>query len=113
MTKVIPVMAFSLALATAPALSTAQPSPKAGIGVAFQTQNKKIKVAEVMPGASGALMGIQAGDVITHAGGKPMSSQTRLTAYFSSLKVGDPVVLTVKRKGQSLELKGTAIARTW
>ena len=113
MNRVSTRILVALALAAVPAAAAAQKAPSAAIGVAMVTQNNRIEVAEVWPGGTGDLMGIRPGDVITHAGGKRMNSQTKLTAFISSLKIGDPVELTVKRKGESLQLKGTAMARRW
>ena len=106
-------IAIALAFAALPTASIAEPAPKAGIGVAFIANNGDMKVAEVWPGGTGDLMGVRAGDVVTHARGKRINSTTKMTAYVSSLKVGDPIELTIKRKGESLQLKGTAMARKW
>ncbi len=99
------------ARAAVPSTSVAQNTPRAALGVAIQGDNNKMEVAEVWPGGTGDLMGVDAGDVITHAGGKRINSSTKLTAYIRSLKVGDAVELTVKRKGKILQLTGTAMAR--
>lgn len=56
-------------------------------------------------------MGLRPGDIVTDAGGKRINAIGKLTAFISRLKVGDPVELTVKRKGESLQLKGTAMPR--
>jgi S1-C subfamily serine protease len=105
-------IAIALAFAALPSASIAQ-TPAAGIGVAFVYEMNKAKVAEVMPGGTADMMGVRAGDIVTHAGGKRVTSQGRMSAFFRSLKVGDPVTLTVKRKGKSLQLTGKAVARTW
>ena len=112
MSRSLAVLAIA-ALAAFPGPAVAQATPKAGIGVAFQAQNNRVEVADIMPGGTGAAMGVQVGDIVTHIAGQQVKSMTRLTAFFSRLKVGDPVELTVKRKGQSVELKGTAMPRTW
>ncbi len=105
------IAAVALAFTAAPSASIARIAPRAAIGVAIVDQMNKLKVAELLPGGTGDLMGIRAGDVITHAGGKRITSRAKLTAFTQKLKVGDPVELTVKRKGESLQLTGTAMAR--
>jgi putative serine protease PepD len=112
--KTVPALiAAALALATVPSASNAQDKPTAAIGVAFQSENNRVKVAEVMPGGPGDLMGVRPGDILTHAGGKRINSPAKLSAFMRSLKVGDPVDLTVTRAGKSLKLTGTAMARQW
>jgi putative serine protease PepD len=102
---------IALAIAALPSTSIAQPGSPAALGVAFISENAKVKVAEILPGGSGDLMGVRPGDVITYAGGNRINSMGKLSAFIRGLKVGDPVELTVKRKGETLQLKGTAMAR--
>jgi S1-C subfamily serine protease len=105
--------AAAFALVAVPSASIAQQAPKAALGIAMLTDqtNRKVKVADLRPGGTGHLMGIRAGDVITHAGGKRINSLAKMDAYVSKLKVGDPVELTVTRRGKIMQLKGTAMAR--
>ena len=111
MKKVSSLVAVALAFAAIPSASIAEIPPAVAIGVAFNPQDRAVEVAEVRPGGTGDLMGIHAGDIITHAGGKRINNLVKLKAFIRTLKPGDPVELTVKRKGQSLQLKGTAVAR--
>lgn len=113
MKKLFATIAVALALAAVPSASLARNGPTAAIGVAFHFPNNRATVAEVMPGGPGHLMGIRPGDVVTHAGGRRITSQARLAAYIRSLTVGGPVELTVRRGGESLRLTGTAMARRW
>lgn len=111
MNRVSTAIGVALAFAAVSSASIAQTPSPAAIGVAFQTEKNQLTVMEVLPGGSGDLMGVRPGDVITHAGGRKMTFPSRLTAFIRTLKVGDPVELTVTRKGKSLQLKGTAMAR--
>lgn len=111
MKKISAAIAASLAFAAIPSGSIAQPAPAVWLGVAFTPQDRGVKVAEIAPGGPGDRMGVRPGDLITHAGGKRINSLIKLKVFLRTLKPGDPVELTVKRKGETLELKGTADAR--
>jgi S1-C subfamily serine protease len=111
MTRVTALIAIALASAAISA-SIAEVPPAVAIGVAFNPQDNVAKVAEVRPGSMGDRMGIRAGDVITHGNGKRTNNLAKLKAFIRSLKPGDPVELTVKRKGETLQLKGIAAARS-
>lgn len=104
-------IAIALALAAVPSASIAQPAPAVTLGVAFLAQNNRVKVAEVRPGGTGDLMGVQAGDIIILAGDQRVNSIAKLTAYLRKLSPGDTVALTVRRGGENLELTGTALER--
>jgi S1-C subfamily serine protease len=104
-------VAAALAFAGVPSALTAQPGSPAALGIAFMPEGTKVKVAEILPGGAGDLMGVRPGDVITYVGSTRVSSMGKLSAFIRNLKVGDPVEVTVKRKGESLTLKGTAMAR--
>lgn len=93
-----------------PSASVAQDARPVTLGVAFQTEKIWVKVAEVRPRGIGDRIGLRPGDVITHAGGKRINSPGKLTTFIRNLKVGDPVELTVRRKGKSVLLSGTATA---
>jgi hypothetical protein len=54
---------------------------------------------------------VQLGDILLKFGEKPVSGPQSATEYVQTLKVGDPVTITVKREGRTLELKGRALAR--
>ena len=111
MNPVSTALVFAIAFAAPLSASLAQDTPKAAIGVAFLAKNNRVKVAEVRPGGPADLMGVRAGDTITHAGGKRIISEGKLSALIRALKVGDAFELTVKRDGKSLHLTGTAVAR--
>ena len=111
MSKASTFTGIVLAFAAASAATAAQNNQKVSFGVAGHAEKNKISVAEVRAGSTAYLMGVRAGDKITHAGGKKVDSTTRMTAFVDGLKVGDPLELTIVRKGQTLQLKGRAIAR--
>ncbi|HWT11718.1 MAG TPA: PDZ domain-containing protein [Allosphingosinicella sp.] len=111
MKRAFATMAVALAVAALPSASIAERAQRAAIGVAIHVQGNRVLVAEVMRGGTGDLMGVRADDVITHAGGRPINSEERLADYIRRLNVGDPVELTVRRRGESLQLTGTAMAR--
>ena len=75
--------AIALALSVAPSASLAERPKPAGVGIALETQRNRVKVAE-MPGSTGDLMGVRAGDVITHAGGKRINNQDKFSAFVRS-----------------------------
>lgn len=119
-TRVLFAFATAVTLILVPSASLAQQPPKAAIGIAmmpFKTTSRAassaVKVMEVRPGGTGDQMGILVGDLITHAGGKRVTSDQKLIAYIMSLEVGGPVELTVSRRGKTLQLSGKAMARPW
>jgi len=61
-------------------------------------------VEEVSPGGPADQAGIKAGDIITHADGKELSTGTELVNYVGRQPVGASIVFTVFRSGQTLEL---------
>lgn len=111
MNNVFVTIAAAVAFAAIHSPAMAQQSPKAAIGAAMIEEDRQVKIAVVRPGGTGHLMGIRPGDVIVQAGRWRIQSISKLTGYIRTLKVGDSVELTVKRKGENVQLKGTAQAR--
>lgn len=111
MNKVTAAIALALAFAAAPSVAIAG-APAVVLGMAFYSEdsrlNPQVNVALVKPGGIAELMGVRPGDVVTHAGGKRMTSDQKLTGYIRNLKVGDAIELTVKRSGKALQLTGRA-----
>jgi pimeloyl-ACP methyl ester carboxylesterase len=68
-------------------------------------------VSQLIPGGTGAAIGIEAGDVVVRAGDRSIASSADLIAYASSLVGGAPVALTVRRGGRLVELSGPAAER--
>jgi S1-C subfamily serine protease len=59
------------------------------------------EIVSVEPGSSAADAGLQAGDVVTAVGDRPVTSSTELTAAVRSHAPGDKVALTVRRGDQT------------
>ena len=110
MKRSLALIAPLLASIAYPSASIAQDPRPVTLGVAFQTQKSWVKVAEVRRGGIGDRIGLRPGDVITHAGGRLINSQAKLTTYIRGLNAGGRVELTVRRKGKQVLLTGTAMA---
>jgi S1-C subfamily serine protease len=63
-----------------------------------------VYVAEVLNGGSAAAAGIQSGDVITKINGKNVTSLPELREMVGRSKVGDTLVVLVKRKNKEFEI---------
>ncbi len=59
------------------------------------------QVVQVQPGGAAADAGLEAGDVVTAVGDRPVTTSTELTAAVRSAAPGDRVTLTVDRDGQT------------
>ncbi|MDO4492784.1 MAG: trypsin-like peptidase domain-containing protein [Clostridia bacterium] len=64
-------------------------------------------VKSVTEGGPAAAAGLLANDIITAADGTAIENYGQLSRYISTLRVGDEIVLSVYRQGQTLELKLT------
>ncbi|MCZ2803961.1 trypsin-like peptidase domain-containing protein [Modestobacter sp. VKM Ac-2983] len=64
-------------------------------------------VATVSDGSAADDAGLQAGDVITAVGDRPITTSTELTAAIRSAQPGDEITLTVRRDGDSSEVDVT------
>src|SRR3954467_8415728 len=62
-------------------------------------------VAQTVGGGPGASAGLRTGDVVTAIEGKSVDSSDALAAAVDSHKPGDPVTLTVKRGGDTSQIK--------
>jgi len=60
------------------------------------------EVVQVVPGGGAAKAGVQAGDVVTAVGDRPVTSSTELTAAIRSQTPGDKITLTIRR-GQATQ----------
>jgi CubicO group peptidase (beta-lactamase class C family) len=81
-----------------------------GLGLSLEPHPAGAVVRVVAPGGTGAAMGVQVGDILVELGGKPMSPQV-VQEYLQKTKIGDPVVMKVKRADATLELTGKAMAK--
>ena len=108
--------AAALLVATTAMAQQAQPTaatapPQVGLGLAIEDEPQGPTVGGVAPGATAAALGVQPGDILVQFGGRPVTGPQTATEYVQNLKVGDPVSITVKRNGRTIELKGKALAR--
>ncbi|MGY1653565.1 S1C family serine protease [Geodermatophilus sp. SYSU D01119] len=65
------------------------------------------QVVQVQPGGAAADAGLQAGDVVTAVGDRPVTTSTELTAAVRSAAPGDEVTLTVRRGGETTTVEVT------
>jgi putative serine protease PepD len=65
------------------------------------------QVVQVQPGGAAAEAGLEAGDVVTAVGDRPVTTSTELTAAVRSAAPGDRVTLTVRRDGQTRTVEVT------
>ena len=92
-----------------PAAAAAQ--PQVGLGIGVEEDPQGLKVGAVAPGGTAAAIGVRAGDILLEFGGKKIGGPQAASEYVQTLKVGDPVSITVRREGRTVELKGKALAR--
>jgi N-acetylneuraminic acid mutarotase len=102
-------LALAASASAAAALQGAAPPVSFGIGIEEDPQGPKVGM--VMPGATGAAIGVQPGDVLLELGGRLVTGPQIVTEYLRSLKVGDSVTVRVRRDGRDVELTGKAMAR--
>jgi hypothetical protein len=92
-----------------PATATAQ--PQVGLGLAVEEDPQGPKVGAVLPGGTAAAIGVRPGDILLRYGARPVTGPQTASEYVQSLRVGDPVSITVRREGRTIELTGRALAR--
>jgi S1-C subfamily serine protease len=100
------------ALTLSPGPVVAQAPAKAvslGIQFAGNPENDEAEVMKMLPGRTGAAMGFKVGDILTEAGGKPVSREV-LTDYLKDKKEGDQLSFKVRRGDNVIELTGKAMA---
>jgi Do/DeqQ family serine protease len=74
-----------------------------------------VLIAQVQPESAAAKAGIQAGDIVISAGGRPVESAAELRNEIGSMRIGDTIKLTVLRDGKSkvVDVKvGAPVAET-
>lgn len=89
----------------------AKAPPVVGLGVGMEEGPDGPVIAGVMPGGTGAAIGIRPGDVLLQVGGKAVTGPQVVSEYLQALKVGDPVTMRVRREGRDVALTGKAVAR--
>jgi len=70
------------------------------LGVAFA-----FEITEIYKGSGAATAGVLVGDVLTGLGGDKVGSFEELAARLGRAKVGEQIILTVVRKGKSMDFK--------
>jgi serine protease Do len=86
-----------------PVVPLAPDSGFLGVGLADATSGARI--GTVMPGGAAAKAGVKVDDVVVAVAGKRVPSAAALISRIQRYKVGDVVVLKVKRGDKHLELK--------
>jgi serine protease Do len=81
------------------------PAGGAVLGVTLEEKSKKLLITEVHEGGGAEAAGVEAGDLILAAGGRPVADREELGKVIEKLRVGDDLDLTVERKGERLDLK--------
>ncbi len=68
-------------------------------------------IAEVTPDGPADQAGVEVGDVVIEAGGRPVGGQGGLIAAIRDGRPGEPLTFTVLRDGERLELTATLVVR--
>jgi serine protease Do len=87
-------------------------SEDARAGFELPPDTRGALVQTVEPGLPAAKAGIQPGDIIIEADGRPITSNRALIDYISYLPVGSKINLTVLRNGKRQTLTASTIERT-
>lgn len=106
-------LALAAAALTPTSLAAAPDLPRRatlGVGLA-PTPDGGIMVQQVLPGLTGASLGLQSGDVIVKAGDTQVASPQALAAYIASVAVGETASLEIRRAGKLTTVSGKTVAR--
>jgi putative serine protease PepD len=76
-----------------------------GVQLTDAASGSGVTVAQTVAGGPGADAGLRTGDVVTAIEGKTVASSDALVAAVDSHKPGDQVTLTVKRSGDTSQIK--------
>jgi len=103
------------AAGTTPAVTVVEPKPFLGLrfdatAANFATE-PGIPVAELVPGATGQVLGIEVGDRILSINGRTTKNLTDLQAVLGNAKVGDNVTFTFQRGGSEQSITGPLMAK--
>lgn len=83
-----------------------------GIAMASDRQTGNgATITEVLPGGTGASLGLRAGDLIVQAGNEAVTRPDQVVAYAGSLQSGAQAALTIRRGQRTLRVRGPAIGR--
>ena len=96
------------------AASGGETPPEGFLGVSIEDRNDGgagAVIVEVTADSPAAEAGIEVGDVVIEAGGRPVSGQGGLIAAIRDGQEGTELTLTVLRDGERLDLTATLVAR--
>jgi hypothetical protein len=80
--------------------------PRGFLGISLKgSEDDDPVVASVLPDGPAARAGVKAGDLITRVQGRTVSGHDGLRNLVNNLKAGDTVKLTVKRDGETKEIR--------
>lgn len=80
------------------------PIPLDASAVVRTGQREGLRVVEVLPGSPAAAAGLEPGDLVLRAMGRPVSSAESLQKLLFTEAIGEPFPLTVLREGKTLQL---------
>lgn len=83
-----------------------------GVGPAAQSGSEGVVVGQILPGGTGAKLGLEVGDKILGINGKPIPSFTSLLSSLGKITAGTELVVDIERDGKANTLRGVAISRT-
>jgi len=79
--------------------------PSAFLGVSAMKQKGGLLVTRVVDGSAASAAGVQVDDLIEKVGDQAVDDFEQLRLLISQYQIGDQLELTVKRDGESIELK--------
>lgn len=77
--------------------------PPAYMGIAFNTENDDLQIAEVYPDTPASRIGIKPGDVVKEVGGEAISNRKELMEIMVEKRPGDEIELTVEREKKEMK----------
>ncbi|MHC5035951.1 MAG: PDZ domain-containing protein [Planctomycetota bacterium] len=83
-----------------------RPQLKVRLGVMLDATETGVAVSEVTPDSCAEKAGLQAGDVILEADGKPVKRTMDLLNVLSGKNPGDPIRLKIRRGDKEIEVEG-------
>ena len=101
-TEIVPDLADALFVVSPP---TAKPQPPPlRLGVRLDQVGSAVRVVGVVAGSVGEAAGLQSGDILMTAAGKPLATPDDLVATVGRLSPGTWLPLTAQRGGETLDL---------
>ncbi|HVE78845.1 MAG TPA: alpha/beta fold hydrolase [Gemmatimonadaceae bacterium] len=100
----------ALAPAQQPATAPLRRRALAGVGASLAADGVGMRVTSVIPGGTGAALGLRADDLILRIGDAPMTSAEGFGKAMRSWRAGERVTLLVRRQGALVALAAPAVA---